>query len=196
MSALIEAELDRRRRDAQERRRRAEEARYAGGPCWACGRTSSSAVDRDGVVTADWHTHRRGPECGTCMDWRGLSGTDDELLDKTAAILRDEGLAALSDPNRRYFRVEPGLAQRLGVTAWCDDPGRSRTGVPWGHLQEVENALRSLQTPTEADLTGSIGFNDLARLSGAPAVRSWTYEAEDQELAFARLRREQRESQT
>jgi len=95
----VRRELARRREAEAVEQRRAEEARFAGGPCWACGATRSAVEEQhpDGRVVKrpDWHPHHRGVECTWCVEWRGGDYDDGLLLDRAAAILRDEHRVAL-----------------------------------------------------------------------------------------------------
>lgn len=140
LSALVRAELERQRAEEQTRRRQAENERFRGGPCWACGCRHSIEMDEDGVRTAAWYSRPRGVEDTWCTEWRGAGGTDDELLDKVAFILRAEGLAGLQHVRRSGFRWEPGMAVELGVVAWADS-GHPTTGQRWGHLAPVAERL-------------------------------------------------------
>lgn len=147
---LVRAELDRQRRaEADERRAEAEAKaqaefdRFVGGPCWACGSTYAEVKDVSGplagVPRPDWNQSAHGPECGTCTDWRGMFGTDAELLDLVAWIVRFEPLGALENPNRPRRQWEPGLAVKLGVVPWINSG--AAPGVRWGHLDGLKREL-------------------------------------------------------
>jgi hypothetical protein len=113
----------------------------------------------------DWHPHARGHEDTWCYEWRGL-GSDDELLDKVAVILRDEGLGGLSQLHRLSFRIEPDPAAKIGVIPWIDSG--TPPGTRWGHLAPVERSLREAEAAQreQDEATPKLTFDDIARLPG------------------------------
>lgn len=175
VAALVRRELARERAEVEAQRREADEARYRGGPCWVCGCTSAEAVDvlATGMSAPrpDWVTSSRGPECGTCHSWRGVVGTDDELLDKVASIFVNHGLSALASVNRSRFSYEPGMAARIGVVAWIDSG--QPPGVRWGHLAALQRPADGPHEPAAGTDGMTLRFNDLATLPGWSP--SWDY---------------------
>jgi hypothetical protein len=94
-------------------------------------------------------------------------GSDDELLDKVAVILRDESLVGLSQLHRLSFRIEPGLAEKIGVIPWIDSG--MPPGVRWGHLAAVEQSLREAEEEQRRrdEATPKLTFDDIAHLPGS-----------------------------
>ena len=131
------------------------------------GVTSSVAIEEDGTRVPNWNPHLRGAEDTWCVEWRGLGGTDDELLDKVACILRDEGLIGLSQLHRLHFQIEPGLAEQIGVIPWIDSG--APPGQRWAHLATVEHALRETEAEErrQAEATPHLTFDDIAHLPGS-----------------------------
>ncbi len=106
---------------------------------------------------------------------------DDYLLDRTATLLADEGMAALTNPHRlRQTHVEPGKATHLGVVAWCDSG--AAPGVRWGHLTAVAERLACQRA--QAAATPTVCWDDaITRMpAAAPSATYGRNEARWQEL--------------